>query len=261
MLQAIPHRVLRMVVGAACLAGVLVAPAHAELFPDNEARRAVVELRERVNADQAEVANRFDKLEQLVQQNARNQLDLTGQIESLRLELARLRGSIELLQKDLADTQKRERDLYADVDARIKKVEPQKVVVDGQEVAIEQDQLRAYNAAFDQFRNSQFATAANAFSLFLTQYPQSAYATLARFWLGNALFASRDFKGAIASHQVFIKTYADHAKVPDAMVTIGNSQIELGDKVGARKTLREVLDKYPESQAAQNAKDRLAAIK
>jgi tol-pal system protein YbgF len=261
MLSALPVRALRLLAGTSCLACVLLTPARAELFPDNEARRAVVELRERINSDQADVASRFDKLDQMIQQNTRNQLDLTAQIETLRAELARLRGNIEVLQKDLADTQKRERDLYADVDARIKKVEPQKVVVDGQEVAVEQEQLRGYNAAFDLFRNSQFATAANAFSLFLTQYPQSAYTPLARFWMGNALFASHDFKGAIASHQIFIKTFADHAKVADALVTIGNAQIELGDKSSARKTLREVVDKFSDTQAAQNARDRLAAIK
>ena len=248
-------------ISAWAFAFFLAGPAHAELFPDNEARRALVELREKLANDQAELAAKFEKLDQALQLGTRNQLDLSAQIETLRAEIARLRGSVEILQKDLSDAQKRERDLYADLDARIRKLEPQKVVVDGQEAAVEQEQLRAYNAAFDQFRNSQFATAANAFNLFLTQYPQSVYAAQARFWMGNALYAARDFKAAIAAQQAFIKAFPDHAKVPDAMLAIGSAQFELGEKANAKKSLRELVDKYPDHPAAQSAKDRLATLK
>ncbi|CAN5388023.1 tol-pal system protein YbgF [soil metagenome] len=241
------------------LAGALapVGIASAEIFPDNEARKAINELRIRADG----VDSRLDRIEQLSNQTSRNQLDMAGQIDALRQDIARLRGTLEVMQKDLADSQKRQQDFYADIDSRLKKTEPQTVSIDGQDVAVEVDQIKAYNAAFDLYRNSQFAPAASAFTQFVSLYPQSPYAPLARLWLGNSLYASRDFKGAIAAQQALIKNFPDNAHVPDALLTIGNSQLELGDKAGARKSFREVTDKFASSNAAQSAKERLASIK
>lgn len=242
----------------ACGALWMSAPAHAQLFPDNDARKAILELREKTAADQKENAARLDRLEQ---QNARNQLDLMQQLDALRAELARLRGQLEVTQKDLADVQKRQSETYADLDQRLKRSEPQKVVVDGKEASVEPEEQRQYNAAFEQFRASQFAPAAQAFTQFLRAYPQSAYAPLAQFWLGNAQYASRDFKGAITTHREFVRANPDSPRAGDALLNIGNSQLELNDKVGARKTFREIADKYPGTPAAQNAKERLATLK
>ncbi len=241
------------------------ASAHAELFPDNEARKAIVELREKVANDGRDTSARLDQiaqqLDQQMQQSARAQLDLTQQIEALRREVAALRGTVEVLQKDVADLQKRQRDTFTDIDSRLKKQEPQKVIIEGRETLVDPEQIRAYNAAFEQFRASQFAQSANGFALYQTMYPSSPYVPLARFWLGNAQFATRDFKTAITTLQSFIKAYPEHSKVPDALVSIGNCQIELNDKKAARVTLRSVIDKYPGSPAAENAKERLATIK
>ncbi len=246
----------RLVLACWLLAGALapVGIASAELFPDNEARKAINELRARADGVDA-------RLDRIAQQGGRNQLDTANEIEQLRQDIATLRGAIETLQKSVSDAQTRQNALYQDLDARIRKTEPQTVNIDGQDVAVEQDQIRAYNAAFDQFRNSQFGAAATSFNQFITQYPQSPYAPLARFWLGNALYATRDFKGAIAAQQAFVKTSPDNAHVPDALLTIGNSQFELGDKAGARKSFTDITARYGSTPAAQAAKDRLAATK
>jgi tol-pal system protein YbgF len=231
--------------------------ASAQLFPDNEARKAVNELRDRVNG----VDQRLDRIEQQSNRTSGNQVDAANQMDALRQDIANLRGSIEVMQKSLADSQKRQQDFYADLDARLKKTEPQTMNIDGQDVPVDQDQLKAWNAAFELFRNSQFAPASTAFTQFISSYPQSPYTPQARFWLGNSLYASRDFKGAISAEQAFIKAFPDNPRVPDAMMTIGNSQLELGDKVGARKSFRDVTEKFASSNAAQSAKERLATLK
>lgn len=243
----------------------LAGAAHAELFPDNEARKAILELRDKVTADQRDTNARLDKLtqqiEQQMQHGGRAQIDLAQQLESMQRDLAALRGSVEVLQKDVTELQKRQRETFADIDNRLKKQEPQKVEIDGREVSVDPEQIRAYNAAFEEFRASRFAQAASGFNLFLSLYPASPYAPLARFWLGNSQYATRDFKNAIVTLQAYVKASPDHDKVPDALVTIANCQLELNDKKAARTTLRGVIDRYPDSQAARNAKERLASIK
>ena len=241
------------------------AVAHAELFPDNEARKAIVELRDQAAANKKETAERFDRLshqiDQATDQTARSQIDLAQQIEALRREIAALRGALEVSQKDIADLQKRQREVYADIDARLKKQEPQKVTIEGKEYLVDPEQIKAYNAAFELFRASQFAPAVNSLSSFLALYPQSAYAPLAQFWMGNAQYATRDFKNAIATQQSFLKAHPENPHAPEASFTIGNCQLELNDKKAARATFRSIIDAYPGTGAAQNAKDRLATIK
>ena len=57
-----------------------------------------------------------------------------------------------------------------------------------------------------------------------------------------------------------IKTYPESPTVPDAMLNIASSQIEMGESNVGRKTLEELAAKFPVSEAADKAKRRLAAM-
>ncbi len=244
-------------------AALFSSPAYA-FFSDDEARKAILDLRAQVAAQQTvidQLQKQKDQLMQQLQQNNRAQLDLVNQIEALRRENAALRGTLEVLQKDVAEIQRRQRDLYADTDARLKKLEPQKMMVDGKEAEVALDETRAYNAALELFRASRFTDAAPAFASFLRQYPKSAYAPLAQFWQGSAQYAARDFKTAVTTLQSFARDYPEHPRAADALFNVGISQAELNDKKAARTTLQEVIKRYPNTPAAQNAKERLAKLK
>jgi TolA-binding protein len=55
-----------------------------------------------------------------------------------------------------------------------------------------------------------------------------------------------------------LATYPDSQKVPDAMLNIASCQVELGDTAGSRRTLEDLVAKYPVSEAAGKARQRLA---
>jgi TolA-binding protein len=82
-----------------------------------------------------------------------------------------------------------------------------------------------------------------------------------RFWLGNALYGKRDYKEAIAAFRAFVTAAADHPRAPEALLALANSQAEMKDPRGARKTLDELLKSDPKSEAAQAGKERLASLK
>lgn len=241
---------------SAALLGLTVwsSAVHASLFSDDEARRAILDLRALVTTQQ----NTLAELEKQTQQSGRSQLELLNQIEALRRDNATLRGMNETLQKDLADMQRRQRDVYADLDARLKKIEPQRVTIDGKEADVGPDELRQYNAALDAFRASKFAESSQAFSAFLRQFPKSAYAPTSQFWLGSAQYALRDFKSAVLTLQTFVRDNPTHLRAPDALFNIGNSQLELNDKKAARATFQSIIKQYPNTPAAQNARERVA---
>jgi len=250
------------------LLGLLALPARAALFDDDEARRAILELRQKVqqmeqaNAQQAaENAKQQAQLREQVQAMQRSTLELNNQLEALRGEIARLRGNDEQMARDLADVQRRQKDITQGVDDRIRKLEPLKVSVDGREFMADPEEKRQFEDALVLLRNGDYDKASNAFAGFLRRYPGSGYADSARFWLGNALYGQRQYKDAITSFRSLVSNAPDHPRAPEALLAVANCQLEAKDPKGARATIGELIKTYPKSEAAQAGRERLAALK
>lgn len=247
-----------LALAAAALSSSL--PAHA-LFEDDEARKAILDLRTRLT--QAEEARRKDA-EQLQEQVAplrRSLLDLNAQIDALRGDVARLRGQNEQLARDLSETQRRLSDQSQSLETRLRPLEPQKVVLDGKEFQAGPEEKAQYDAAMAAVRRGDFTEAASALAAFQRRYPNSGYGDSVRFWLGNALYGKRDYKEAIATFKAFVAGNPAHPRAAEALLAQANCQIELKEVKGARRTLEDLLKAYPGTEAAQAAKERLAVLK
>ena len=267
---------LRRVLGGLCVGAALLAPvAHAGIFDDDDARRAILDLRQKL--EQSSELQRVRQAEQMtassaqseqmtalsaqVEQLKRSLLDLNTQLELMRTDNAKLRGQGEQLARDLAEVQRRQKDIQSGVDDRMRKFEPQKVSLDGKEFNAEPDEKRQYEEAMELLRKSDFAATANALAAFRTRYPASGYGESALFWLGNAQYGSRQYKEAINSFRSLISTAPDNPKTPEAMLAIANCQAELKDTKAARRSIGELITAYPTSEAAQAGRDRLATLK
>ena len=236
---------------------LVAAQASAGLFDDDEARRAILDLRTKTQQLEDAGKARDEQISRL----QRSILELNGQIESLKGELAKSRGQNEQLARDLSDLQRAQKDILAGVDARFRKIEPQKVSVDGREFNADPDEKRLYDEAMGIMRGGDFNAAATAFDSFVRRYPGSGYLDSARFWLGNAQYGKRDYKAAIATLGAFVAASPDHPRAPEAMLAVANCEIELKDNKTARKTLGELIKTYPKSEAANAARERLASLK
>ena len=153
---------LRAACALVALAGALAAAptAHAALFEDDEARKAILDLRKRVDQNNEQLRARQN--EQADQMRGAL-LDLSNKIETQSAEIAKLRGSNEQLARDLANAQQQLKDLQQSTTERLAKFEPQMVTVDGKEFMADPAERRAYDDAMAMFRKSDFAGAANAF--------------------------------------------------------------------------------------------------
>lgn len=254
--------------GVALIGVLLSAGAHAALFEDDEARKAILDLRQRVEAVRSEAEQARQAASQAATQESvglsKGQLELHSQIELLRTELAGLRGANEKLAKDLADLQlqlRNDAQARLSLEDRLARLEPSKVTVDGVEFMVEPAEKREFESALAVFRRGDFLAAQNQFVGFLSRYPASGYATLALFWLGNAQYATRDYKEAITNFRALIARSPQHLRTPEAVLSVANCQLELKDAKGARKTLTDLVKAYPQSEAAAAAKERLAALK
>ena len=250
---------LATMLAALCLMGS--GAASAALFEDDEARRAILELRQRVEAQRLAGERDAEAQRQETSQMRRSLLELQTQIETLRGEIARLHGQNEQLLRELAEVQRRQKDIATGVDERLRKVEPSRVSVDGKEFIADPNEARDFEAALAIFRKGEFPQAQAAFADFLKRYPQSGFRPTALFWLGNAQYANRDYRGAIANFRALLAQAPDHPRAPEAVLSIANCQIELKDAPGARRTMDELVKAYPQSEAAVAARERLSKIR
>jgi tol-pal system protein YbgF len=245
---------------------------HAALFDDTEARKKILELEKSMQSQsqasqtaQADLNRRLSALEAIVKNGL---ADTQAQIEALKQENARLKGELELANHNVEATQQRQKDLYTDIDARLRQLEAAPVAVAAQPV------LEAAPATVDKnsqeyqllelanglSKESKHKDAFNAYDKFVKDYPNSAFSADAIYGLGYSQFALKNYKSAIATQQKLLDTHAESPLVPDAMLNMANSQIQLGLVPGAKKTLRDLIAKFPNSDVTPTAQKRLKAL-
>jgi tol-pal system protein YbgF len=213
------------------------------ILSDDEARRAILELRKSVSASQAAI------------------LDLQNQLDKQKSENAQLRGQIESLQKQSDDLNNNHKSFYQDLDARVSRLEPQNVEVEGVTGIVQAGEKSSYDEALKSFQAGQIKNADSEFTSFIRKYPSSPYLPLALYWSGNTKYALKDYKAAITQLQGLISRYPGHQRVPAAILTMANANLESGKKAVAKKLFTDLIAKYPDSDAANEAKPILAGIK
>ena len=268
------------VLAFAILALTAAGPSWAQgLFDDNEARRRVELLRQQVEADRRATEARLLKAEAAAQEAVDRAadrgalLELASQIETLRGEIARMRGQLEVLGHQADTAESRQKQLYLDIDTRLRKLEqfreqqaavPEKPPAPPPQPAEAEPspaEAKAYQAALDQFKLGNYSLAVAAMQGFLVTYPNSPLAANAQYWIGMAYSGQRDYKSAIAAQRKLLTSWPDSPKAPDAMLSIASAQETMGDRKAAQKTLEELIARYPGSSSATSAKQRLAASK
>lgn len=251
-------RGLRILLATAACGGALMAlPAHAGLFDDDEARTRLETLRK-------ETAEHFTQIDSASATTTHNQIELTNQIEQVKAELAKLRGQIEVLSYELEAAQKRQKDFYVDLDGRLRKLETPATdeTVAGSAApeaapANPAAEMRDYETALTHFKSARYKDALLAFEGFIKSYPGSSMLPSAHFWAASAHYQLHEFARAAAQFGNLAATWPADAKAPDALLGQANSQQEAGDAKGASKTLELLVGRYPNSGAAQTARQRL----
>jgi tol-pal system protein YbgF len=281
-------------------AAVLIAlsfPAHSQLFGGDEtARKQIAEQARRLDAikqQNDDLAARLGRMEESLRALTASgaALELAQQLEMLRQEVKQMRGQMEVLGNDVQMSAKRQRDMYVDLDSRLKRFEqtgapPASAAPPGAAAGTPQPavpgapaaiagatppaagpgapppaETSAYESAQSQRRIGNYQGAIAGFQTFIAQYPKSLLAPRAQYWIGDSYYNLRDYRNAIANQNRLIATYPDSATIPDALLNIASCQIELGDSAGARKTMDGLVTRYPTSEAAEKAKRRLATLK
>ena len=188
----------------------------------------------------------------------------------MRNELRAMRNDVDLLTNNLEASRKQQRDLYADLDRRMKTLESRGGAgsaagsgdagsggAGADSSAPASDDKAAYQTAFNLLKDSQYDRAIAAFQKFVIVYPDSSLADNAQYWLGEANYVNKSFQEAQAAFQRVVDKYPQSRKRPDALLKIGYCQYELKQWDSAKGTLSQVAKQFPDAPAGHLAQQRL----
>lgn len=195
-------------------------------------------------------------------------LDMAKRIDSLQAEVRSLRGMVEQLENQSDGTRKQQRDLYGDLERRLTALEGGTTslgsaagsLANGAQPDTASGEQLAYDQAFDALKSANYAGAIEGFKQYLARYPGGASASNAQYWLGEAYYVTRDYGNAAAAFQRTAELWPTSRKVPDALVKLGFTQFEQKRYDAARNTLNSVVQRFPGTEAARLASERLQRI-
>jgi tol-pal system protein YbgF len=204
----------------------------AQAFSDDEARRAILDLRAKVqqNATRSQQAT----------------LQMADRIETLEQQVRTLRGQVERLQWEANAGKQSSQDQD---NAKSKSL------------AADPKEQAAYDTPMEAFRGGKYKEAQAGFAAFIKNFPKSQLVPSAQFYEGSSRYANRDFKGSIHELQQLVETDPKSPRAPDALLIIAACQVELNDISGAKASLQKIVKNYPDSASAQTAKSRLKILK
>lgn len=247
---------------AGAIAFLAAGPAQGALFDDTEARRRIEITNQRLEQTRRQVEERVVGLETLIKNQGL--AEMVSQIEQLKVEISRLRGQVEVLQFELQETQKRQRDLYVDLDTRVRRLEtlaarPAEPAAaapspaPGPAPAVVAAPAAAASAA---------PPASGATSSFGPPPPPGrsgtpgvdpASAEQRSYDAALALFTSGNYAGAVTAFAGFVRSYPKSPLAPSAQYWIGNSQYALREYKTAINSQRQLIRQYPDSQKVPDA--------
>jgi tol-pal system protein YbgF len=247
------------------LACLFATPIHAALFEDTDARKKLQEMQ----LKEAELEARIISLEAVIKSGSLN--DMLNQIELMKQDVSKLRGDMETLRHLNATVEQRQKDLYQDLDGRLRRVEekstagslptpnkaPETPPTPEIKAPSDQEIYDQANALLDGLKNKE---AFQAFTDFIKQFPNSILLPDAKFGLANAQFNLKNYKATIGTYQKLLDQHPDFAKNPEALSGLANAQIQLALIPEAKKSLKDLIKKYPKSDVIQNAQKRLKVL-
>ena len=214
-----------------------------------------------------ELDSRLQAIERVVQNDSL--VTMSQQVVVLERRVDELQGTAEEIEYNASTTSERQRELYADLDARIQGLESALQarssvnVMEGGTLSPGQLPVPGgsdrdnYQAAFELLKEQRYEPAALAFQQFLVSYPDSELADNAQYWLAESYYVTQQFEEALSSFQTVIDDYPRSRKVPDALLKMGYCNYELERWGDARGALARVQEDYPETTAARLAGQRL----
>jgi len=176
---------------------------------------------------------------------------LAGQIQSLNDSLDELKARLAKVSKQLEDMQSSQQTLAAQQAAQAQQAA-------AAAAAPPPDVL--YNNALRDYNGNKNDLATQEFSDYIKFYPNTDLAGNCYFYLGEVQFRQGNYQQAAQSYDQVLQNFPTGTKAASAQLKKGYSLIELGKQEDGVVELRRVIQRYPKSNEALQARERLKKL-
>jgi tol-pal system protein YbgF len=218
-----------------------------ELRKQSAGLRAILE---EMNEDIRILSGRLEEMEHSLQQRQKNAEELEKKREEKLDRLAEL--------SDQQAERIMRMEQYLNLESTRKQLSVVAPDTPEMQPASEGEIYRSAKQAFDQ---GDSEAARQGFEEFIKRYPKSKNADNAQFWIGEIYYREKWYEKAILEYQNVIEKYPNGNKVPAALLKQGLAFSNIGDKVNAKLILEELSRKYPQSNEAKVAAEKLKELK
>ncbi|MGC9325045.1 MAG: tol-pal system protein YbgF [Desulfomonilia bacterium] len=186
--------------------------------------------------------------ERTIDQTMKQQAELQAQYADLQNQLFTLQGSIDQINLSTG--------LTPGSDSKISALEKEiQGIRDALKGPLVQKSL--YDTGIEKFTTGRFEEAIEDFKTFLAQNPDPGLVDNAQFWIGESLYASGKYEDAILRYDIVVKKFKGSEKAPDSLYKQGLSFLKLGDTETGTIILQQLIQEYPDTEAAAKAKKTL----
>ncbi|MFD2179956.1 tol-pal system protein YbgF [Veronia pacifica] len=209
------------------------------------------------------VEQRLDDLARLIKARNQTQIEMQQQLDLIAREIDDLRGNVERNSYELNQMLSRQRDIYREIDTlRTAKSaiaeEPGKTKPASGQYSSNKDENTDYENAVNLIlKNKDYDGATQALKSFISSYPSSVYKANAHYWLGQLYYARGDFNNS-KPHFTSVVKDEKSGKRADALFKLGKIAVNQGDKATAKGFYQQIVEQYPDTSTARDAKKELS---
>lgn len=218
-----------------------------ELRKQSAGLRAILE---EMNEEIRILSGRLEEMEHAIKQQQRSAEETQKQREE---KLNRLTERADQNSEKILQMEK-----YLNLESTKKSVASVTPGVSAKKPSSEDDMYRFAKQAFDQ---GDSEAARKGFQDFIQRYPNSKNADNAQFWIGEIYYREKWFEKAILEYQNVIEKYPQGNKVPAALLKQGLAFSSIGDQANSKLILEELVRKYPKTNEAKIAAEKLKTLK
>jgi tol-pal system protein YbgF len=203
----------------------------------NKTTAAITSLQSTLQKQQGDSAGRVDQL--------------SGQIQALNDTLDELKVRLAKVSKQLEDMQSAQQSLAASQQAA-------QAQAQAQAQAPPPDVL--YANALRDYNGGKSDLASQEFSDYIKFYPNTDLAGNSYFYLAELQFRAANYKQAVTNYDQVLQNFPSGTKAASAQLKKGFALIELGQTDDGVQELRHLIQRYPKTNEALQARERLKKL-
>jgi len=260
-------------VAALCLASL---PAHAASKEIIQLQTQVQQLQEQMTAMKTSFDERMGVMKNLVEANTdatnkttaaittlqnsltKQQGDASGHVDQLSGQIQALNDTLDELKVRLAKVSKQLEDMQSAQQSMAAQQQATQAQAQAQSQAPPPDVL--YANALRDYNGGKNDMAAQEFTDYLKFYPNTDLAGNAYFYLAELQFRAGNYQQAVGNYDQVLQNFPSGNKAASAQLKKGFALIEMGQKDDGVQELRHLIQRYPKTSEAVQARDRLRKL-